>query len=107
MSYSPAQMLFSRRLRDVFPSVAKLLEPKVVNPREELQSCQAHSKHYFDRGTRELESLLPGDHVRVRQGKTWEPAVVITMSYEQLEVGELTLPYEQLKIRELTLHYLK
>jgi len=76
MQYSPAQMLMSRSLRTRIPCSNVLLEPAVVMARDELQGRQDKYKRDFDRGTKELESLQPGDSVHVQRGKHWEPAVV-------------------------------
>ncbi|ESO86502.1 hypothetical protein LOTGIDRAFT_167020 [Lottia gigantea] len=76
MFYSPAQLQMSRTLRTKLPTTNQLLEPKVVNPYNELHDRQHRQKHYFDRGSREAESLKAGDVVRIRNYKTWEPGVI-------------------------------
>lgn len=71
---SPAQLLMSRMLRDKLPATGKLLEPTVTQ--KKLKARQERHKHYFDHGTKELPPLNAGDSVRIRRGKTWEPAVL-------------------------------
>lgn len=38
---------------------------------------QDREKHYYDRGSRVLPALSPGDTVRLREGKQWRPAKVV------------------------------
>jgi len=76
--YSPAQLLFNRRLRDKLPTTAALLEPCVpVNARQQLLKCQERQKFYYDKHAKPLKGLQEGDSVRYRKGKSWEPAVVV------------------------------
>ena len=72
LSYSPAQLLMSRMLRDKMPTHACLLVPKIVeNAYTLLKSRQQKQKQHYDRGTRKLPELNVGDSVRVRLGRTW------------------------------------
>jgi hypothetical protein len=77
MSLSPAQMLMSRRLRGKLPTTASMLKPKVVNAKWQLKRRQERQKRQYDKGSRNLIPLQPGDSVRVQSGKLWKPAVVI------------------------------
>ena len=77
MSLSPAQMLMSRRLRGKLPTTAAMLKPKVVRAKHQLQRLQEREKQHYDKGSRHLRPLRPGDSVHVRAGKSWKPAVVI------------------------------
>ena len=78
LGFSPAQLLMSRRLRSPVPVASRLLKPETVeNVREKLLQRQLHMKSHYDKGSRPLSSLKPGDTARVRRGREWEPAVVI------------------------------
>lgn len=78
LSYSPAQLLMSRKLRDKLPTTHELLRPKVaLRAREELTTTQARQKLYYDRGTKPLKTMTPDQMVRVRRDRTWEPAVLV------------------------------
>ncbi len=76
---SPAQLLMSRRLRSVIPTMKSLLQPKVIN--EDLASSKimlqkTQQKLYYDRRSKELPKISQGEQVRIKQGKAWNPAVV-------------------------------
>ena len=76
---SPAHLLMSRQLRSVLPVTQRQLQPQVVDPQtvvvRRLQ-CQATQKRYYDRGSRPLPTLQPGDEVFVQltPGGRWQPA---------------------------------
>ena len=76
LKYSPSQLLNSRVMKDKLPCAESHLMPKVVHAYDDLVVRQRKQKRYFDRGTKPLSKLQPGDSVRVHLGKTWEPAVV-------------------------------
>lgn len=79
MSYSPAQMLMSRTLRFKIPARNTILIPKIAqDAREQLKYRQGKHKHFYDQHAKSLSDLIPGDVVRMRVQKTWEPAVVQT-----------------------------
>ena len=75
---SPAQMFFNRRLKTTLPISSPLLEygtlPK--NLRKQMKSRQKKQKHYYDRGSKPLKPLHPGDKVVMRYKDTWTPATV-------------------------------
>ena len=79
---SPVQRLFSRRTRTIFPTAKKKLQPEVQPPMQVARGLeeQRHkiAKKYFDRNTRTLKPLNQGDTVRVRSGKTWQPALLMS-----------------------------
>lgn len=76
-SYSPAQLLMSRRLKDTLPSTDALLQPEIaVKARTQLVSRQSQQCRYYIRGTRPSKPIQVGDHVRVKLGKTWDRAVI-------------------------------
>ena len=77
MSYSPAQTLMSRVLNSKIPILPALLEPKVVDPRPQLEQRQRRHKAVFERGARELPKLQAGKKVRMRRNHVWMPATVV------------------------------
>ncbi len=75
---SPSQLLMSRRLRSPIPVAKNLLKPETEEKiREKLLQRQLRQKYYYDKGSKPLSELKPGDTARVRRGREWEPAVVI------------------------------
>jgi transposase InsO family protein len=77
LPYSPAEMLMSRRLRDQLPISSELLKPKLASDAYNLlKTRQGRYKEYFDRGTKQLSKLYPGDSVRLKSGRIWTPAIV-------------------------------
>ena len=75
-SFSPAQMLMGRALRSKLPVTNKHLKPAQVEPYPQLVRLKQRQKRYYDRAAKPLAPLHPGDTVRVRNQRTWEPAVV-------------------------------
>ena len=74
---SPAQRLFGRRVQTKLPISQKLLEPKIQDPKkvkEAILQNRQKAKKYYDRGTKSLSPLALDDTIRVRQGRTWQPA---------------------------------
>ena len=76
LSYSPAPLLMSRRVRDKLPTINNTVQQKIVQPQQQLEARQARQKYYFDRHTKEMPKLNMGDHVNIRRGKVWEKATV-------------------------------
>ena len=62
----------SRVLNSKIPILPALLEPKVVDPRPQLE--QRRHKAVFDRG---LPKLQAGEKVRMRRNHVWMPAIVV------------------------------
>ena len=78
MKYSPAQILFSRRLRTKIPVATSLLSPVVVDPSFDLIRNQARQKYYYDRqGVKPLSSLQRGDVVCYRKNNVWQKSDVV------------------------------
>ena len=75
---SPAQILMGRRTRTRLPTMPELLQPQydTTTIKPALQERQMQYKKYYDRGSRSLEALKPGETVRLREGNTWTPAMV-------------------------------
>ena len=80
MQYSPAQMLFGRRLRDTLPVKPSLLKPSTpTNSRKQLRRRQNYQAKYYNRGARQRKDFKEGESVRVKvepKAKEWVPAVV-------------------------------
>ena len=82
---SPAQRLMGRRTKTLLPTSSKLLEPKVIKTkivRSELQQQKERQKRFYDKCTKELTTLQPGQNVRVQIGKQWKPAVITSVASE-------------------------
>ena len=76
---SPVQLLYGRRTRTVLPIKPSLLKPDKVetNVPSVLNEKQQEQKRYYDRNTKQLKPLKPGDKVRIRSDKKcWEPGFV-------------------------------
>ena len=73
---SPAELLFGRQVQDNLPKKVKLSPSRDVFVR--LQEKQAKQKYYYDRSTKRLPSLDPGQSVRIQNPKNskWEPAEI-------------------------------
>lgn len=82
MTFSPAQLLFSRRLRDDLPQLAESLHPEIPNDaRQELLRKQERQAYYYNRGARKRTTadFKPEDNVRIKvdpQSKQWVPGKV-------------------------------
>ncbi len=78
---SPAQRLFSRRTRTKLPTATQKLMPEVMKPEEVTQRLyedrHVRAKQYYDRQTKLLKPLEKGATIRVRIGKTWQPALLL------------------------------
>lgn len=70
---SPSQLLMGRRLRSNLPMSECLLSTKEGEKVKEFKSRQKEKqKFYYDRGTKDLPELHPGDKVRFKDGtSTW------------------------------------
>ena len=77
---SPVQRLFGRRTRTLLPLAANRLDPAVpTDVVEKLKERKIRQKQYYDRQSRPLPDLAPGDTVRVhpvKPGKVWFKARV-------------------------------
>ena len=77
---SPAQLLMSRCLRSVLPTISNQLIPKIIEPSkvsEQLKKKQLTHKKYFDQGSRPLGELKSNDSVYMQAGNRWIRATVI------------------------------
>ena len=74
-----------RRLNTKIPTHADLLKPQTIHSetvKQKLNEKQAVQQKYYDRGTRSLSPLKPGDTVRVwnPEKKKWNPAIVESLT---------------------------
>lgn len=77
---SPAQRLFGRRTKTLLPTPTKLLETSgAQNVTDKLRRSKNKQEYYYNRGTKELVPLEPGDSIRIKPragGKRWIKAEV-------------------------------
>ena len=69
-----------RRTKTLLPIATTLLQPKHVEPQkvhDKLTSLRTQQKRYYDRGTKPLPVIRPGDAVRFQTPQGWRPAEVI------------------------------
>ena len=79
-SFSPAQLLLSRRTRSIVPITNKLLKPQAIDPKNVQKSIfrsKSLQKKNYDRTAKTLSPLHVNDQVRIQFGKIWKPARVI------------------------------
>lgn len=96
---SPAELLYSRKLRSIVPTSPNLLIPKVQgNISKNLKQKQAVQKYYYDRGSINMCSLQVGQKVKILDliKKRWVSETVSKMlknrSYEiKLINGQLLI----------------
>jgi len=69
---APAEMLFNKRIRSGLPLYTKTLRPSIKSGQESLSEARMKQKVYYDRGTRPLPDLGPGDKAYVRTGEQQE-----------------------------------
>ena len=78
---SPAQRCMGRRTRTRLPVSNKSLEPTCINPQtvtDRLKDYRNSSKYFYDKHSKGLETIEPGDSIRYKTGKTWTPAQLIS-----------------------------
>ena len=75
-SFSPAQLLMNRTLRTKLPVSAELLQPAVVNARDQLVARQLQQKAVYDRSSKSLPPLQRGEVVRIRHNGELQRAIV-------------------------------
>lgn len=89
LNVSPAQLLFSRRLKTKLPIAEKLLNPTIQNENEianKLKLKQMLYKNYFDKTAKSLEELEEGDNVLINtntnKNKEWERGKIVKLAKE-------------------------
>ena len=91
MKTSPAQRLFSRRTRTLVPSARSLLKPQICeNVEQKLIDKKKKQADAYNRHTKELSTLQPGQVVRVRAGDRWVKSKV----EEQVDVRSYKIQTE-------------
>ena len=73
---SPTQLLMGRCTRSIIP-IKSALPYNIKEVQSALTARQQTQKEYFDRSSKALKPSVPGDTIRMRQGNTWEPAVLV------------------------------
>jgi hypothetical protein len=77
---SPAHRLFGRRTKTLLPTPTKLLETSgAQNITDKLGRNKSKQEYYYNKGTKELVPLEPGDSVRIKPSagrKRWVKAEV-------------------------------
>ncbi|MCG7875843.1 MAG: RNase H-like domain-containing protein, partial [Candidatus Thiodiazotropha endolucinida] len=75
---SPAEIMFGRKLKTTLPTSAPLLEPtgRPKNLKRRFRKRQKKQKGYYDRGSKPLKPLKPGENVLMQGKNTWTPATV-------------------------------
>ena len=64
---APAQRIFGRRTKTRIPTSVQLLKPQLpVDVEQKLRKNKAKQSLYYDRGSKELNDLQPGDVVRIQ-----------------------------------------
>jgi hypothetical protein len=87
LTYSPAQLLFNRRLRDDIPVKESLLEPQIPqNARQQLLRKQDQQAKYYNRSAKKRNNaeFVQGDNVRIKmnpQDREWIPGKVVNQHY--------------------------
>ncbi|PIK53448.1 hypothetical protein BSL78_09678 [Apostichopus japonicus] len=77
---SPVQRLFGRRTNTLLPTTEHLLKPKILKPEtvhKRLVEKRQTQKTYYDRQTKKLPELQPGDNIRLQTDKGWKPATIV------------------------------
>ena len=66
------------------PTKPDLLKPKISeNAREQFLKRQKTQKAEYNKSVKDVKQTDKGDSVRYREGKTWEPAVVVNKHESQ------------------------
>ena len=75
---SPAEMMFSRKLKTKLPTSAPLLQQKGLpkNLKKRFKQRQEKQKQYHDRGSKALKPLKIGENVVMQHKEVWRPATV-------------------------------
>ncbi|XP_055371850.1 uncharacterized protein LOC129605879 [Condylostylus longicornis] len=78
---SPAQLLMSRSLTTKIPAITRNFEPKIINTYEykkRLQKQNQNSSKYYNRVSRNLKPVKPGEKVMFKKNPTsvWFPGVI-------------------------------
>ena len=81
LEYSPAQLFFSRRLKTKLPTSEQCLQPEVVeDAKAVLVQRQEEMRGQYDKQARDLPPLDDQEVVRIKEGRRWKPAIVVSKS---------------------------
>ena len=91
---SQGQRLMGRCTKPTLPTKASLLQPQIVDPKcekENMETVRAKQKFYYDRNAKDLNTLSPGESVRIQvepDKNKWRKGTITgkmnTRSYEVL-----------------------
>ncbi|XP_069109439.1 uncharacterized protein [Argopecten irradians] len=75
---SPAQLAMNRQLRGTIPMATNILDPSVkpTNQQSSLMQRQMTQKKYYDRQSKVLPELKPGETIQLKTDEGWSPAIV-------------------------------
>nr|XP_050033154.2 uncharacterized protein LOC126529688 [Dermacentor andersoni] len=84
---SPVQRLMGRQTRTLLPVPTSHLEPRTIPPymvQGRLQEIRQRQRTYYNRGSRNLPPVMPGQQVTVydTNQRTWSPAVFLRTADE-------------------------
>ena len=77
---TPTQLLMGRRTKGLLPTTSTLLRPTRNSVKTHLQERQKKQKYYYDRQSKPLVDLKPGESVRIHDSSSTKPlkqAVVV------------------------------
>ena len=72
--------MFGRRTKTLMPTSDVLLKPETQKPeivKQQLTDRRNQSKQLYDKDAREMQPLVIGDTVRVRDRGRWKPAKIV------------------------------
>lgn len=89
---SPGELLFNRKIRSSLPTKIHNTQPDRDKLSERLVERQSQQKINFDKGTRHLSPMIPGQVVRVKDPTSalWKPATISKQSTEPRSYEILT-----------------
>ncbi|KAJ8018989.1 hypothetical protein HOLleu_42692 [Holothuria leucospilota] len=89
---SPGELLFNRKIRSSLPTKIQNTQPDRDKLSERLVERQSQQKINFDKGTRHLSPMIPGQVVRVKDPTSalWKPATISKQSTEPRSYEILT-----------------
>ena len=77
---SPTQRLMGRRTKTLLPTSHVLLRPATVHPEtveKRLETLRSQQKVYYDKHSKPLPEIKPGDTVRLHKPAGWTPAELV------------------------------
>lgn len=83
---SPSQRILGRGTNTLLPTSSKLLRPNVPEVDQKLKLQKSKQSFHYNRGTRELQELKPGDTVRVQPLKPGNKNLVQAQVDEKVDI---------------------